>query len=84
MKAQGSFNMWYQGKKTLTAELKTRHRGDFNNGKEKHGIMQPNTTLEHVATVFKLLFSKAQSGMLLQTTVQVPRTSHPAAQTPPQ
>lgn len=51
MKAQGSFNMWYQGeRKNVTAELKTRQRGDFNNGKEKHEIAQPDTTLEHVAT----------------------------------
>lgn len=59
MKAQGS---WYQEKKTMTAELKTRQRGDFNCGKEKHEIIQPDMTLEHVATahewflkVFKLL-----------------------------
>lgn len=67
----------------MTAELKTQHRGDFSNSEEKHEIMQPNTTLEHSTKVFKLLFSKAQSGMLLQTIVQVPRTSDPAAQTPP-
>lgn len=53
----------------MTAELKTRQR----KGKEKHEVMQPDRTLERVATahewllkVFKLLFNKVQSSVLLQ------------------